>query len=191
MSVIVGITGGIGSGKSVVSEVLRAMGHEVYDCDAEARRIMDTDTAIHSRLRSEISPEAVDDAGCINRKHIASIVFADPSRLKALNTIVHGAVMADLRRRAAAVSGVMFFESAILYSSGFCALADKIWEVTAPEELRIKRVMARNNVSRSEVTARMESQRSETAPEGISPRILINDGVAPLLPQIFLALDEL
>ena len=99
--------------------------------------------------------------------------------------------MADLQRRAAAVSGVIFFESAILYSSGFCVLADKIWEVTAPEELRIKRVMARNNVSRSEVSARMESQRSETAPEGISPRILINDGVAPLLPQIFLALDEL
>ena len=89
---VVLITGGIGSGKSVVSSILRANGYEVYDCDSEARRLMDSDAGMRCRLRNELCDDAVDDNGMIDRRKIASVVFSNPEKLAILNSIVHGAV---------------------------------------------------------------------------------------------------
>ncbi|MDE6436166.1 MAG: dephospho-CoA kinase, partial [Muribaculaceae bacterium] len=92
---LIAITGGIGSGKSVVSRVLRAMGYPVYDCDSQAKAIMDADAEIHRRLCSEIDAAVVTD-GVIDRKRLAEIVFNDKAKLAVLNAIVHSAVKAHL-----------------------------------------------------------------------------------------------
>ncbi len=182
----VAVCGGIGSGKSVVCRVLRAMGFKVFDTDAEARRIMDTDPEIHGRLKAEIHPAAVAE-GCVNRPLISEIVFADPQRLKALNEIVHGAVRSELEAWFGLQSkdaAVCFVETALLYQSGLDRMVDEVWEVEAPEELRVQRVMARNGLSEQQVRARIAAQSVRPEREHLCVRRLVNDGVHPLVPQI-------
>lgn len=183
------ITGGIGAGKSVVSAVLRAMGYEVLDCDAEARRIMDCDEEIHRRLCREIDCRAV-VGGVVDRRLISEIVFSDRSKLEALNRIVHGAVRECVERRAACGRGVLFFETAILYQSGFDSLADEVWEVTAPVETRVARVMARSGLTREQVKARIEAQALTPERNHCNTKTIVNDGRAALLPQILAIIDS-
>lgn len=187
---LIAITGGIGSGKSVVSRVLRAMGYPVYDCDSQAKAIMDSDSEIHRRLCEEIDAAVVAD-GIIDRKLLAEIVFNDAGRLAALNAIVHSAVKADLDRWARQQAGLAFVETAILYESGLNSAVDAEWRVESPLELRIERTMKRSHLSREQVEARIASQsrQPETAP--IPPRtILVNDLTTALLPQLRLALQS-
>ena len=159
------------------------MGREVYDCDAEARRIMDCDETIHERLNSMIHPQCV-VGGKVDRRLISSIVFSDSESLARLNSIVHSAVIQDIERwsRENAAEPRLWVETAIPRSSGIIDMVDSIWHVTAPVELRIQRIMLRNNLPESEILARVDSQRDE---ENLpAAEILINDGLIPLLPQI-------
>ncbi len=174
------ICGGIGSGKSVVSRILRANGFEVYDSDLEARRLMDSSDEIKRRLCIEITVDAVDSQGNINRPRVAEVVFADASKLVVLNSIVHTAVKADIRLRMAR-NPHLFVETAIPVSSGLVDFADEVWHVEAPEDLRIRRVMARNNTTAEAVRARIEAQRAEVVPDA---RVILNDGRHPLLPAV-------
>lgn len=174
------ISGGIGSGKSVVSRILRANGFEVYDSDLEARRLMDSSHEIKSRLCIEIAADAVDPRGNINRTRVAEVVFADASKLAALNSIVHTAVRADIRLRMAR-NPRLFVETAIPVSSGLVDFADEVWQGEAPEDLRIRRVMARNNTTAEAVRARIEAQRAEAVP---GARVILNDGRHPLLASV-------
>ncbi|MDE7143624.1 MAG: dephospho-CoA kinase, partial [Muribaculaceae bacterium] len=113
---IVAITGGIGSGKSVVSRILRCMGYPVYDCDSEARRLMDGSAEILSRIAGEISPDAIGADGRLRRDVLSAMVFSDSSKLQCLNSIVHGAVRKHLLSTVASCgSPLFFFETAILY----------------------------------------------------------------------------
>lgn len=182
---LIAITGGIGAGKSVVSSILRAMGEEVYDCDIRAREIMDSDHDIIEHIRLNICAEAVSD-GKIDRKVLSAEVFSNAESLAELNRTVHAAVLKDLklwsgeRRRA-------FVETAILYTSGIDRLVDQVWVVTAPEDLRISRVLKRNPwLDAKEIKQRIESQNVELYPEKphSTVREIINDGNTPLLPQI-------
>lgn len=186
MARIIAVTGGIGSGKSVVSEILRVCGHEVYDCDSEARRLMDCSTEIHRRIADEISPSCV-AGGVIDRAALSEIVFAEADKLGRLNDIVHSHVRADIARRAASLAddAVLFVETAILYESRLDRMADEVWQVDAPEELRIERVMRRSGLSEAQVRARIEAQR-RTVPGRPHARvhIIINDGFTPVLPRI-------
>lgn len=187
MKRLIAITGGIGSGKSVVSRILRAYGYSVYDCDTEAKRLMDSDNAIKQQLCRHISPRAVRPDGTIDRPHISQIVFADRSRLEALNNIVHSAVRDHLRRWVdRAPDGPVFVETAILYESGLNEDVDAEWRVVAPDELRIERTMARSSLSREQVLARMRAQQTEPAPDAIHPPLFTIDNnlSTPLLPQI-------
>lgn len=187
---LIAVTGGIGSGKSVVCEMLRVLGFKVYDCDSEARRLMDSDEGMRSCIYKEVCQEACASDGTIDRKALAAAVFADHSKLERLNSIVHGAVRDDLFAKAVEVQ-VMFFESAILRSSGFDAFADKVWEVTAPMQLRIERVMLRNGMSESEVKSRIESQIGESLVSRTDTKVIVNDGQSPLIPQVIALLGEL
>lgn len=186
MSCLIAVTGGIGAGKSVVSHILRAMGYEVYDTDCEAKRLMDESDDIKRRLCSEISSLAVGSDGAINRSHIASVVFADAQKLEALNAIVHGAVREDIRRWRALPHrhDIIFVETAILYQSELDRIVDEVWDVIAPEELRIERVMARNNCERAAVAARIASQNFIPAIPHHTVHSITNDNFTPLLPQI-------
>ncbi|MDE6378073.1 MAG: dephospho-CoA kinase [Duncaniella sp.] len=181
---LIAVTGGIGSGKSVVSRALRAMGYEVYDCDSEARRLMDSSYVIKGEIAARIGPECVKN-GCIDRQELSRIVFADSEMLSVLNGIVHGAVRADLDQWHGSRAGLRFVETAILYQSGLDAMVDAVIEVTAPRSLRLERVMKRSNLTAAQAQARIDAQDGYVPPcPHPDVRILINDGVHPVLPQL-------
>lgn len=183
MKRITAITGGIGAGKSVVCHVVSAMGYPVYDCDSRARMLMDADCDMKRRISAEITPEAIDSDGKVNRACLAHCVFSNQSKLRRLNDIVHGAVRGDFARWADSQSSDrVFVETAILYESGFDSLVGEVWEVTAPLEERISRVQRRSGFSREEVESRIAAQTGEEAHP--SHLLIENDGVTPLLPQI-------
>lgn len=197
---VIAITGGIGSGKSVVARILSVMGYECFDCDSEAKAIMDSSREIMELLVSDIHPRAVEN-GIINRKVIADTVFSDKAKLRRLNAIVHGAVKDEICRRISITSSYPFFiETAILYESGIDRMVDEVWLVEADIETRISRVMNRNKMSRREVIARIESQDSRshateigsheanTRLTGFTPhqnvKIIANGDRDALLPQV-------
>lgn len=188
------VTGGIGSGKSVVCRMLRVMGYEVYDCDSRAKSLVDGDRSLQRRIMEEVCREAVDiSSGVIDRRLLGEIVFNDVSKLAVLNSIVHSAVRSDIKRWHSSHAGkILFIETAILYQSGLDLMVDAVWEVCAPQELRKSRVMGRDALSEGEIAARMRSQDSYAC-ERRHARItrLVNDGINPLLPQVSDALDKI
>lgn len=189
---LIAVTGGIGSGKSVVCRILRTLGYSVLDTDSEAKAIMDADRDIHARLNSEIAAEIVCD-GVIDRRRLAEIVFADAEKLAILNSIVHAAVRRRIEEwTESAPSSPAFVETALLFQSGLNEMVDAELRITAPEEIRIRRVMARNNLSRDAVKSRIESQIYTPAPGTTLPPLteLINDNTTPVLPQILHTLDK-
>lgn len=186
-STTVGITGGIGCGKSVVSKMLRTMGYKVYDTDSEAKRLMTESDMIKKQLVSEITEDALLSDGSLNRAAISREVFSDNEKLATLNGIVHQAVRKDVERWIDAYSDekLLFLECAIIHQSGLDKYMLAIIEVDAPEELRISRVMKRNGVTREQVIGRMQSQAQEKELSADSVHLMvINDDVTPLLPQI-------
>lgn len=181
------ITGGIGSGKSVVSRILRILGHPVYDTDAEAKQLMDTDQEIRTRLAERFGAEIL-LPGSIDRPTLSRIVFASPEALADLNAIVHAAVRADIEAWAASLPASTprpFVETAILYESRLDRMVTSVWDVTAPIPLRIERVMARNGLTAGQVQARIDAQ-SAHIPHTLHPdtHTIVNDNLTPLLPQI-------
>ena len=156
---IIGITGGIGSGKSTLSKLLRAEGYSVYDTDLEARRLQNEHSAMRKKLMDMFGKDIYSDQG-LNRSAFGKIVFGKPELLTKLNTIVHPLVMEDfnswvLNRYP---KKMLFIESAILYESGFNKLVDKVILITADESIRIERVVNRDGVTPEHVRARMANQ---------------------------------
>lgn len=183
--IVTAVCGGIGSGKSVVCALLRIMGYPVYDCDSEARRLMDADPIIKSEINARIDPQCV-VGGVIDRSRLSEIVFADAGKLAALNSIVHTAVKRNLSHWVESLETErIFIETAILYQSGLDKMVDEVWEVTAPIDVRLLRVIQRNGLTREQVAARIQAQDS-FVPESLHPRVfnIINDGVTPVLPQV-------
>lgn len=190
---LIAIVGGIGSGKSVVSEILRILGYSVYDCDSRAKSIMDSDVNNHQHLCTEIHPLAVVD-GKIDRPLISKIVFSDSAALARLNAIVHSSVRADLlnwRENESLVSDKpCFVETAIFRKSRMDAIVDGVWEVEAPLEVRIERVMKRNGLNREQILSRINAQSDESLRD-IPHKTLNNSGDVALLPQVHRLLNEL
>ncbi|MCM1021973.1 MAG: dephospho-CoA kinase [Muribaculum sp.] len=187
------IAGGIGSGKSVVSRILTCMGYPVYDCDSRAKMIMDSSDEIRRRLADEISPETIGYDGKINRELLSKMVFSDKSVLNQLNAIVHKAVRDDIDRWRLSLpdnTDRAWVECAIIYESGIDKIVNCVWDVTAPEELRIRRVMSRNAMSSVDVRKRISAQNIAVVNPHNNIREIINDGVLPLLPQILRLISE-
>ncbi|MDE6270845.1 MAG: dephospho-CoA kinase, partial [Muribaculaceae bacterium] len=188
----IAIAGGIGAGKSVVSRVMRAMGYEVYDSDSEARNLMDRDRGIIEAIRREVHEEAVDGMGRIDRAILGTAVFADEKKRLKLNRVVHSAVREDFRQWCTTRKHlqIVFVECAILCESGLADDVDAVWEVTAPDSLRIERVCVRNSLTPEQVLQRIAAQRAEReSMASIERTVLVNDGVTPMLPQIETALN--
>ncbi len=182
---IIAISGGIGSGKSVVCNILRAMGWQIYDCDSRAKALMDSSQEIKRRLKEDIDDSVISTSGAIDRKLLSNIVFNNTDKLAILNSIVHQSVREDIASCISETSDQFFFiETAILYQSGIDRMVDAVWEVTAPEDIRIRRVMRRNRCTAEEVSARINSQ--IFLPETTHPATsyIINDDIHPVLPQI-------
>lgn len=190
----VGITGGIGCGKSVVSKMLGTMGYKVYDTDSEAKRLMTESDIIKKRLVGKITDGALMPDGTLNRAAISREVFSDSKKLATLNGIVHEAVRKDVERWIDCHSDekLLFIECAIIHQSGLDKYMSAIIEVDAPEELRIRRVMKRNCLTREQVIGRMQSQAQEKELSADSVHLMIiNDDSTPLLPQIEGIIDYL
>lgn len=189
MATIIAISGGIGSGKSVVSRILRSWNYPVFDCDKEAKRLMDNDDTIKALIARDICADAIIDNN-IDRKRLADVVFNNAAKLQRLNEIVHTSVRNLLRSWTSNIdTQYAFVETAILRSSGLENDVDAEWFVDAPKDIRIQRVIKRNGISAADVNARMDSQKYDEQPSLIIPvTTIINDGDTPLLPQLQKAL---
>ncbi len=178
---IVGITGGIGSGKSYIADGLRQQGYTVYDCDAEAKRIIVEDPQVRAQIIALLGEEAYTPNGTYNNAYVASIVFGQPTLLQQLNAIVHPAVRRDILALYSTLqSHVLFIESAILFESGFDTLCKAVICVTAPEETRIARAMARDHATYEQVQRRIHNQMSEAERQARTSLIVHNDGTIAL-----------
>lgn len=192
MARIIVIAGGIGCGKSVVSRVVESMGYRVYDCDSRAKKIMDHDTGIKREISEKVSGQALLDDMSLDRKHIADVVFSDRSKLAILNGIVHGAVRRDIAGWVCrhCREDLLFVETAIPKSSGLVEMADVIWLVESPCEVRIARVCKRDSLDAESVKRRIEAQKGETEISGENVTAINNDGRHSILLQINKALAE-
>lgn len=159
---VIGITGGIGGGKSTFSERLRACGQLVFDTDIEAKRLQDTDEKIQQELK-KLFGDDIYQHQILNRKKIASIVFNDKNLLLQLNQLIHPRVKETFQQWVETNNQhkYLFMECAILFEGGFDTYVDKILVVTAPEKVRIERVMKRDNQTEEQVRARMKNQMNE------------------------------
>ena len=196
---IIGITGGIGSGKSVIARQLRQMGYGVYDTDSEAKRIIMEDAHVRAQITALFGSQAYKD-GVYQTAFVAQQVFADPTLLARLNAIVHPAVKADIGYWLSELSDspkgdptsdseairqhsdLLFIECAILYQAGIDALCDKVVAVTAPEDIRLSRVIARDRSDIDKVRARMRAQSTEEDLRR-ADIVIHNDGTTPI-PQL-------
>ena len=158
MTKIIGLTGGIGSGKSKVAAYLQSKGIPVYIADDEARKVMAEEKIVNA-IKKEFGSEIVTE-GKINRQKLSQIVFDDPQKLQVLNNIVHPAVRQHFKEWLLNNKGapLVFKEAAILFETGTDADCDAVITVTAPLDIRIKRVMSRDSVTKEEVEKRMASQ---------------------------------
>lgn len=179
-------TGGIGSGKSFVVAVLHAMGVPSYDCDARAKALYDEDPQLLSGIVALMDAGVLDGEGRLDRKTLAARLFADSVLRGAVEALVHPAVIRDFERwKAAQTAPLVMLESAILLEHPqYRDIYDKVLVVSAPDEVRIARVMARDGASRESVLQRMASQWSEAERRAKADYIIENDGEQPLLPQL-------
>lgn len=188
-----GITGGIGSGKSVVSRLLQVMDFPVYQTDDEAKRLMVEDPIIRRELQALVGESAYHADRSLNRSLLANFIFGYPERLSKVNTIVHPRVKADFlqwgeQHKAHPLVGM---ECAILYESGFNTLVDKVMLVTAPLELRVQRAMRRDSAQEEQIRKRIQHQWQDADLAAKADFVIHNDGTTPLLPQITKMLRQL
>jgi len=181
----VGITGGIGSGKSLVSGIFHLLGVPVYNSDQRAKDIMHEDHDVRLQIRSLFGAEAYDSKGKLNRGYIASQVFSDKDLLARLNAIVHPAVGDDFHRWCEDHAGRQYIlkEAALIFEAGINTSLDKVILIFAPENLRISRVRARDRIDELSVRARIENQWSDRKKAQLADFIIVNDGNQSLLRQ--------
>ena len=170
----VGVTGGIGSGKSTVCRLFAERGIAVYDSDSQAKRLMEESDTLRAALVGAFGTECYAE-GRLNRRYLAGGIFGDAEALARLNALVHPAVREDFRMWAERQSGAyVILESAILFEAGFENEVDTTLAVLAPAEERIKRCMERDGASREEVLRRMSSQADDDTLHRLAARTIVN-----------------
>ena len=176
----VGITGGIGSGKSTVCRMLAERGIALYDADSRAKELMSTSEPLRRALIENFGAETFTADG-LNRAYLAEMVFNNAEQLRLLNSLVHPAVIADFEAWAEEQEGhYVVFESAILFESGLESKVDSVVAVMAPESLRVERVMARDGHTREQVMARINNQMSDDERSDRAKYSIINIGIEEL-----------
>lgn len=190
----IGVTGGIGSGKSFLSSMLKKRGIPVFDSDTEAKKLMLTDVFIISSLKSLLG-EDVYTGGKLNKPLLASYIFSSADNAAKINSIVHPRVkkafLSWADERFSGGDRVVAIESAILFESGFSDVVDKIVTVVAPIDVRVSRVMSRDSTTRDKVMERINSQMGDDEKISKSDFIIENDGRKPLNEQIDVMLSVL
>ena len=199
MAVIIGLTGGIGSGKSTIAKVFENLGVPIFDADASAKQIMNTSSAIKEKLIETFGPEVYTlqnnhqgevESSSLNRSFLSKIVFADPAKLELLNAIVHPiTIKAAMDWAAAQTAPYVIKEAALFFESGSSLGTYKIIGVSAPKAVRIHRVMKRDNCTKEEVEKRMANQIEDSLKMKLCDWVIINDDQQLVLPQV-LALHQ-
>ncbi len=180
----VGLTGGIGSGKSTIAQVFETLGIPVFDADKAAKKIMEEDEELKSSIKKAFG-EAAYLGDKLNRKYMADIVFKDKYQLELLNSLTHPAtIKAAEVWMTAQTSTYCIKEAALLFEAGTAGNLDIIIGVQAPNALRIKRVMQRDNITRQEVLNRMEKQIEQDIKMRLCDHVIINDEQHLLIPQV-------
>lgn len=189
---IVGITGGIGGGKSTLAEKLRIAGYNVFDSDMEARKLQNEDPDIRREMILLFGEDVYNEDG-LDRKKVAGIVFQNKALLQKLNEIVHPVLRKEFARwiENNQSNKLLFVESAILFERGMYMLVDKIILMTAKEEIRIKRVMKRDNITVEQVKARMSNQLPEEEKIAKADYVIYSDDCMPLDDKMKRILGEL
>lgn len=191
MGLKVGITGGIGSGKTTVCRIFKVLGVPVFDADQETKNLMQNDPNLVSAIKNSFGEQAYDENGVLNRAFLAGQVFKDEAKLKILNELVHPvAIQAAVDWAESQEAPYTLKEAALLFESGSYKLNDVNILVTAPEEERIRRVMQRDQVPRQQVLDRISKQMPEDQKKEMADYVIDNSGEVPLIPQV-LALHEL
>jgi dephospho-CoA kinase len=183
----VGVTGGIGSGKSLVCRIFHALGVPIYDADLRAKCLMTEDKTLAELIRNEFGPSSFHPDGTLNRAHISNLTFGNPDRLKKLNSLVHPRVAIDYAQWAAANSHYPYVlrEAALLYESGSYASVDKMIVVSSPEQLRIQRVIARDpQRTKEDILKIIESQWPEQEKLKRADFVIYNDDLHMVIPQV-------
>lgn len=186
----IGITGGIGSGKSIVSEIFESLGYTVFNSDVEAKKSMNNNAEVRSDLIALFGSEIYSEQG-LNRELLAQQIFSDNLLREAVNKIVHPRVRGSFEQLCASNSKYLIFnEAAILIETGAYKQFDKILLITANEENRIERVMNRDGVSREQVQSRIDNQWGDDRKREFSDFEIINDDSQPLLVQVENFIDQ-
>ena len=180
----VGLTGGIGSGKSTVAQIFEVLGIPVYYADIAAKKIMNEDEGLRSAIKNIFGEQAYAN-NILDRKYISSIVFSDPAKLQQLNALVHPATKKDGEAwMQEQTSPYAIHEAALIFEAKVSDRLDLVIGVSSPIELRIKRATERDKVSREEVLKRMEQQLDEEVKMSKCDFVLINDEQQLLIPQV-------
>ena len=189
----IGITGGIGSGKSVISRLLRMMDVPIYDSDTEAKRLMQTDAGIRAELTALIKGELY-TGDTLNKALLASYMFEDAQRVAQVNAIVHPRVKSDFRQWTNNIESsapIVGIESAILLEAGFREEVDVVVLVYAPEDIRIRRAIHRDAASSESIIKRIRNQMSDETKREQADYVIVNDGKTPLIPQVLTMISSL
>lgn len=182
----VGITGGIGSGKSTVCRLFALMGIPVYDADSRAKALMTTNASLVKSVKKYFGAEVYDNDGNLNRKLLGSIVFNDKEKLNLLNSLVHPVVQKDHEQWHRKQKNCPFTikEAALLFESGSYKKLDLIITITAPLQLRIERAMKRDHATRKEVMARLKKQWTDAQRKKAADFIISNDERDSLIQKV-------
>lgn len=182
----IAITGGIGSGKSYVSNLLEERGIPIYNADNESKRLTVSDKEIRKGLVALVGEQVYFDDGTLNKSLLAAYLFASSEHATQVNAIIHPRVKADFRRwlEEHADCEIVGLESAILYESGFDDVVDAVVAVYAPESLRLERAMKRDGATEAQIRARMSAQMNEEEKRDKADYVVLNDGSACLQKQL-------
>ena len=178
---VIGLTGGIGTGKSTVSGYLRDQGFAVIDADQIAREIVEPGKPLLAELSKAFGSEIIQEDGALDRKGLAAIVFSDPEKRRMLDQIMHGRILEEIQRRVdmcreqADARGIII-DAPLLFETGLDRRCGQVWLVTADEDLRIQRVCIRDGASAKEVKDRIRSQMSDDEKKKRADSILDNSG---------------
>ena len=182
---LIGIAGGIGSGKSIVSRILRCNGYKVFDCDYEAKVLMEHDVRLRESLKNLFGDLAYDKDNKLNKPYISDKIFGSEILRQEMNALVHSRVKTRIMETIREDKKTSFVESAILFSSGIASMCDLSILVTAPEQLRIERVVARSNLSLKKINEIIKSQKEEdNLIKNNNCFIIDNDGISSLFIQL-------
>ncbi|MBN3034044.1 MAG: dephospho-CoA kinase [Bacteroidales bacterium] len=180
----VGLTGNMGSGKSIIASIFEVLGVPVFIADLSARRFLNDPLITHAVIKR--FGQGILKGTEVDRRKMADIVFTDPAALNSLQNIIHPKVREDFMHWCELHNDKPYIiqEAAVLFESGFTELFDKIITVSSPESLRVQRITERDGLTRDEILMRMAYQWDQAKKEQASDWVIINDGTRPVIPQV-------